>query len=200
MNGPRRVRAIRSAIGTGILVVLAAGCIFDTREANDPRSATPACPLFSGVHPDSVMQSLVNAVGCGDQGLSTYQELFADDFSFGPDPSDSIEVTAEAGREETYLNWTDAVETEVFSNIAADFDSMSLSLTEVSGTITPPEAELVMEYTLTGFDDGAGVDHTGEAHFFLREEFSIWRIYRWEDVRSTTTSWGRLKADHRLGG
>lgn len=200
MNGLRRGSAFRIAAGAGMLAVLVAGCIFDTREAKDPRSVTPACPLFSGVQPDSVMQSLLNAVGCGNQGLSTYQELFTDDFSFGPDPSDSIEVTAEPGREGTYVDWTKAVETEVFSNIAADFDSMSLALTEVSRTVSPPEAELVMDYTLTGFDAGIGMEHAGQARFLLREEFSTWRIYRWEDVRTLTTSWGRLKADNRLGG
>lgn len=179
---------------------LAVGCIFETREPVDPGSVAPACPLFTGVHPDSVIQSLINAVGCGSQGLSTYQQLFTDDFSFGPDPSDSLDVTSEPGREGIYLDWTKAVETEVFSTIAADFDSMKLALADSTPTVAAPEAELVTEYTLTGYEAGIGTEHTGEAHFFLREEVSTWRIYRWEDVRSLTTSWGRLKADHRLGG
>ena len=205
-----RLPLTRTAMVLGILVIaslLPEGCLFDTRTP-EPPIASGQCPLPVTSTPDSVLVGLSVAMGCRSTsgtptGRQSYEGLLTDDFSFVPDPIDSSDfVSIDPSAVRFVDNWTKSVESSVFN--VYTIESKRLSLVFPESTIVAESADSIRaDYVLKRYtaSDTVGVTdstvYTGRALLTVVPVAGGYRISRWEDQRSTGTSWGWLRLTTR---
>ena len=184
--------------------------LFDTRDPVEPSGSQFPCLTLTT--PDNVVLNIRQAYGHPD-GLGCYVSTLADfvssadpGFKFHPDPTDSLEDTADS-----YANWTKSIEERVAANIAnsARQDSFRLTL-QFQTTITDQPDLVIRQYSYEiRFNDTAPTNAIPDSVFQGLAELSIrrtsgqWQITDWFDKRdpggTTTRTWGYLRAGKRTG-
>lgn len=185
------------ALACAGLAVLVTSC-FQTREAVSPTTIGNA-----PIPPLTVWDVFFNLkLAVDNQDPVQYEEVFAGNFLFKPDPSDSVEV--EKNFPGAYANWTKYVETGVmeyildpvrcsYANLQFDFE------TEVIVDFTDTTYILQEDYSLIVRHE-AFVGYNGTARFFFRRlPDGYWYIERWVDYLNDVQdpSWGRLRGETR---
>jgi len=183
-------------VGVASLLASCGDFPFQTREAEPPATAgsNPVVPLTPG----DVLSNLVLSVNTRDAVL--YGENFTNNFTFKPDPSDSVEV--EKNFPGAYANWTLFVEEGV-----ADFllDPIRCSYANLRF-----EDELIVDFTDSTYllqenyflilKHASFVEYRGQVRFFMRKlPDGYWYIERWVDYIAVDQypTWGRLKGETR---
>lgn len=200
-----RRRAARAALlglaaAAAAAVLAGGGCgLFKPRSPETP--VAPAAPCLSPTGPDNLVANIL--VHYGNQaGTSCYNSMVDTAFAFHPDPVDS------ATNPTPYVDWNQTVETRVNSNIASDalfltavFDS---SYQDPTITTSPQTETRYYAYHVL-FRSRSQADTTryqGRAEIkFAQGASTFWSIVDWRDHSdgSTLPTWGRLRADHRVG-
>ncbi|HLQ67165.1 MAG TPA: hypothetical protein VK123_08050 [Candidatus Limnocylindrales bacterium] len=179
------------------------GCgLFDTRDPKLP--TTPTAPCANYTEPDSLVLNI--RVHYGQLSVaSCYNPMLDSLFLFHPDPVDSsVNPTP-------FLKvWNQQVEGRVATNIAAD--SVAMFQTFFDGTYQspivdpgPPRRETRFynyHILFTRIGRFAAIRYQGRAEItFEQETGTLWRIRYWTDHADTSgyPTWGRLRADHRVG-
>jgi hypothetical protein len=191
----RTTRAILEALAVAILAIPLQSC-FGTRDVIPPTSVgdTPDPALTPGI----VLSNLILSVNRRDLGF--YEDNFAPDFIFRPDPSDSVEV--EKDFPGAYANWNRDVETGVteymLDPVRCKFANLQFG-NEIIVEETDSTSILQEDYVLIVAYESV-VGYSGSARFSMRKlPDGYWYIDRWVDYLNTDQgpSWGRLKGETR---
>jgi hypothetical protein len=188
------VLAAVAAVGLGLI---AGSCVFDTRPAEMPVGSSTEWE--EPVEPEIVLSNLANSIG-GRNALN-YETLLTEDFTFNPDPSDSVEL--ENYYPGAFLNWSRGTETRVARQMLDPGLTAYASLVFIPGsekiiTDTDSTYEAIQEYQLVLFGETTAV-YNGTARFHVRRHSDgLWYIWRWEDNRLSGdaeeyVTWGILK-------
>jgi hypothetical protein len=182
------------------LILGAAGCLFSTREPQAPGSGEDQCPPAVLTSPDTLVNSLVEALGCRDSrgaptGEVNYEQLFSDDFQFHPDPGDSLEIiSADPTLDYVFASWPRQTEIDVFRLWAGSVDRIRLDLSNRDVTPSGDSAIVRVDYALTAYNGSDSTFYGGVARFSMVQALGTWKIILWTDERSDSTSWTRLRA------
>lgn len=179
------------------LAILATSC-FSTRDAIPPTSVgnAPVLPL-------TVWDVLFNMkLAVDNQQPVTYEELFAENFLFKPDPSDSVEV--EKNFPGAYAGWDYSIETGVMEYVLDPVRCKYANLqffyeNEVIVDFTDTTYILQEDYSLV-LKHEVFAGYNGRVRFFFRKQpDGYWYIERWVDYLNDDQdpSWGRLKGETR---
>lgn len=198
----REGSARSTALLASVLLLLAAGCIFDPRDPEPPVSDEGG----DWIVPKSPKDVFLNLTsGLAAAGNSNYERSLADDFTFIPRDQDRLQFP-----DGTFDDWTKVVEMEILDRIKGDYQGDRISQFGDENGVFPKEdvqvgmAEFEGPYRWT-LDRGDGSEpevYSGTARFFLRQGTAGWVIYKWEDVdviESYPTS-GNLRGTFRAAG
>ncbi len=193
-------RALAARVSVVIVVVgILVGCgefPFKPRENEEPSSS--GAEWAAPVSPDIVVTNMVNAVGRREALL--YAELLAEDFTFRPDPEDSIAL------EQTYpgifADWDASVETKVMEYMLNPARCSFASLRFYDETIVE---ETDTTYVLDSKYEaiiriGKFRKYEGQMRFTIkRHSDGFWYIHHLIDDRisSEKETWGKLKGEIR---
>jgi hypothetical protein len=191
------LRAALVAVMCACLGAAATSC-FKTREAEPPTTVgnAPVLPL-------TVWDVLYNMkLAVDSQDPITYEDIFAEDFMFKPDPADSIEV--EKNFPGAYADWDKRIETGVMGYVLDPVRCKYANLQFASS------AEVIVDFTDTTYilqEDYSLIlkleafeGYAGRSRFFFRKgPDGYWRIERWVDYINDNQdpTWGRLKGETR---
>jgi len=179
-----------------------AGCgLFDTRDPRVPGISGERCRNLTD--PDSLVENITVHYG-QKSGTSCYSSMLDTAFAFHPDPTDS------SNNPDPFAGWNRDIEARVTTNIAADsvqsfrvaFDSLYQTPTEDPGP--PRRVTRFYEYHLlvnrVGHADTTRYQGRSDITF-QQGANSSWTILNWQDNTdgSAFPTWGRLRADHRVG-
>ncbi len=186
-----------AVVATVALWLPGAGCLFDTREAEEGEGGESV--WVPPTSPEIVVENLRAALEA--EIFGDYVRAFTEDFTFEPDAADVAQLAIERPGEPVYENWTRDVETATAENVAAGAESVELAFSLISEQLVEDGRLQKYDYTLTLVRaEGADV-YQGEAWFEIRQEpTGDWLIHHWLDVITpeTVESWGRLKGRNRL--
>ena len=189
-------------IVSGAALIVLAGCwLFDTRDPKPPTAPVAHCANYT--EPDSLALNI--RVHYGQPTVaSCYNPMLDPAFSFTPDPVDF------AANPTPYQGWVRSVEERVATNVAAD--SVVTFQTFFDGTYQspivdpgPPQRETRFynyHILFTRVGRFAPIRYQGKAEItFQQEAGTQWRILNWVDHADSSgySTWGRLRADHRVG-
>ena len=185
-------------IYTAILIVpllLVFGCRnpFATGEPEPPTGEQ--LPLLEPTSAENVLKNL--EISCEYMSINNYMDTLSEDFLFLPDRSDSDrfpDVFSEPwGREKEAIFCQRLFDKEMTSLISF-CSSVDSNATLIEETV---------ESIHYRYDYDIGIIHRtdapsrvqGEAEFYLRcDQHDNWTIFRWEDRKTDSHSWGELKA------
>lgn len=174
-------------------------------EPRDPRDEIPVtgerCRNLA--EPDSLVDNTVVHYG-RQTGLSCYASMIDAGFVFHPDTQDDLE----APDPNPYVGWNRDIETRVTTNVAASAVFLEVGFDgeyQTPTTTTNPRTE-TRYYNYHVFYRKQGQPDTtryqGLADItFLQGTGTLWSIKEWRDQRdgSGLLTWGRLRADNRVG-
>ena len=184
-----------AALGLGGLLTSCGDFPFSTREAIPPTTVgdSPDPPLTPAV----VLSNLILSVNT--RSPVTYEENFAGNFIFKPDPSDSVEV--EKDFPGAFADWNLKIEAGVteymLDPVRCKFANLQF-LNEVIVEDTDSTSILQEDYVLIVAYESV-VEYTGSARFFMKLSDGYWYIERWVDYLNVDQdpTWGRLKGETR---
>lgn len=201
--GGGKARTIGAA---GAALLLAAGCFFTPREAEDPKDITIVTEPAKS--PEEVISKLENSFLTWN--TTQFVDLMTDDYIFHPDRSDSSDF-ADAGVFPFAAPWAPADEEIVFNRIFACFNdgatkngNMLLSYTgdqvftdsSVTGFSTfESDYTIGVYYVHLQTSEQDSVKFDGALKLFIRDTGGgTYEIYRWEDFRKGSfPTWGYYK-------
>ena len=178
------MRVIRALI---ILLpaLLAAGCIFEPREAEPPGTGDEATWITPNL-PKDVFVNLTT--GLAADANSNYERSLGQNFTFVPTP----EVVSQLGSE-VFDGWDKEVEMEFLTRLKGIFlgeraiqfgDENMVFDREDIDVPAPGFAEFEGEYLMTlDPGDGSPVEYYGgRAVFYLEKQTQGWMLIKWEDI------------------
>ena len=187
------------------LPVLVLACIacnnpFDTRDPEKPGAGGVA--IKPANTPENVLSNLESSFE--SLSIQDYLDVFAGEFSFHPDPEDSLLY------EQDFKNGWDLAQETVFANnflIRHNFADVEGNPVEVNASYEYEAGFDLYEYHYQMFvplRDASGgpaqtIEIEGYAFIrFLEDDQGNWSILDWEDHRLTADSltWGALRARH----
>jgi hypothetical protein len=191
----RATRTALQILAAAGLAVLLQSC-FGTRDSIPPTAGgdlpDPA------LTPDVVLSNLILAVNV--QNAQFYEQNFAPNFIFRPDPSDSVEV--EKDYPGVYGNWNRDIETGVteymLDPVRCKFANLQFG-NEIIVEETDSTSVLQEDYVLIVAYESV-VGYSGSARLFMRRlPGGYWYIEKWIDYLNVgqDPSWGRLKGETR---
>ncbi len=181
------------------VVLAAAGCLFEPREALPPLDEGEGDWIVPNT-PKDVFFNL--STGLSSMGNSNYERSLADEFTFIPRDQDRLQFPAG-----TFDNWAKEIEMDVLTRIKGDYQGERTAQYGDEDGNFPKEdiqvgwAEFEGPYMWT-IDRGDGSEpeiYAGTARFFLQEGTSGWILVKWEDIdviESYPTS-GNLRGSFR---
>jgi hypothetical protein len=188
-------------VGIGLLVSALVVCScseFTVRDGEEPTGVETGYVVPR--EPDDVISNLVNAVEARD--VIIYGDLFTDDFTFSPDPRDSLDI--ENFYPGVFDDWNVGVERSVGNQILDESRNSLTLLTFLEGTeevITDTDSSFAFkqDYDLILLFDGDLRTYSGAALFSMEKlSDGLWYIRWWQDVRREDVdddrdTWGYLK-------
>jgi hypothetical protein len=170
-----------------------AGCNpFDTREAEAPETTTEW--ISYPIRATEVEQNLISAYTYR-QDLSRYNELFASDFRFIPEPQDINEFDLPS-------TWNRDFEYHALAglwNLVPSGQSISIDLIDDpdrTDELLATSAKLYRLYELTIPTSSGTLHANGRFYLYLENRDGLWSIIRWYDYRtSSQPTWGKRKYD-----
>ncbi len=173
-------------------VCLVTGCLFDTRDAQDPATGStwqvPTVPQRVFLNMESGLEDL--------SGVN-YTRSLHDNFTFVPLPEDAANPTL-AGK---FDNWTRAVEEDVVNRMVSESSSIEVSFTNrLQIRDQNPFADFQADYLLILFSNSLPVDTArGKAQFDMQDGSKGWQLTRWEDIERVSgfATWGFLRGSLR---
>ncbi len=182
------------AIFTGLFLLTACNNPFSTRTPEEPPES--GAVFLPPTSPEKVLHNLQEAVGA--KSIQDYLDVFSDDFTFAPDPGDSLS-------HEQYFRtpWNKDRESEYALNFfqQAQLDSTySFDLTTYAPSLYQPGEQMYTYHYLMSYGrPGELAEVYGRAYLYFREnEEGRWNIYLWVDSRARKSSptWGVLKTQY----
>jgi hypothetical protein len=185
----RRLFLVAAALTLGLL----SGCLFDTRDAEDP-GASPSTWQVPSV-PTRVFLNM--ASGLEELTGVNYTRSIHDNFTFVPLPEDANNPTL-AGK---FDNWTADVEKNVVNRLTSESSSMQVSFTNRQQIRDQnPFADFRVDYELIVTSPAAPPDTIrGKAQFDMQDGSKGWQLVRWEDIERVSgfATWGFLRGSLR---
>lgn len=185
-----------------IVAVICAACEnpFATRDPEPP--ATGGAAIRPATTPENVLANL--EVSFESLSIQDYLDVFSDDFSFHPDPEDSLAY------EQEFTSGWDLDRERIFANnllIGQNFIPVDGNPIEVTASYEYKPGPDMYEYHYQMFlplvdqsEDGfRTIEIEGYAFLYFSEDTEgNWTILAWEDHRLTARSqtWGVLRAQH----
>ncbi|MFQ5511236.1 MAG: hypothetical protein ACE5EO_05250 [Candidatus Krumholzibacteriia bacterium] len=196
--GKRRAILLCSAAMRGALAVtlgLTAGCLFDTRDAEDPGGNTSSWEVPTV--PSRVFLNMES--GLEERTGVNYERSLHDVFTFVPLPEDAANPTL-AGK---FDNWTADVEKTVVNRLTSESSSIEVSFTNREQIRDQnPFADFRMDYELIVASNTLPPDtviYRGKAQLDMQQGSKGWQLVRWEDIERVSgfASWGFLRGSLR---
>ncbi|HER44109.1 MAG TPA: hypothetical protein ENO08_06585 [Candidatus Eisenbacteria bacterium] len=179
----RSARALTAILP--VLFLVAAGCIFEPREAESPDAGEEATWITPNL-PKDVFVNLTT--GLAADANSNYERSLSQDFTFVPLPEDVGALGAEV-----FEGWNKEIEMEFLTRLKGIFlgertiqfgdENMVFDREDIDVPATG-FAEFEGEYLMTlDPGDGSPVEHyAGRAIFYLEKQTQGWMLTKWEDI------------------
>lgn len=170
-------------------LVLATGCLFEPREANNPDSGS------TWIKPDFPNKVFANMeTGLEDLSGGNYERSIGDTFVFIPLPGDIAQNGAEA-----YNGWNSEVEISVMRKLLGDATKIEVAFTGVTpagqqGDLYQYEASYNL--TITPINDPSTLEiYQGKARFDFLNGSKGYELVKWEDIEAVLgfPTWGYLR-------
>lgn len=182
---------------TPVVLALAAlaavsGCIFDTREPNDP-GETPSSWIVPTV-PSRVFQNLES--GLEERNGTNYIRSLHEAFTFVPHPTDEQALPGK------YAGWTADTETQVVNRIVAEASRIEVRFSHTQQiTDQSTFAEFRSDYELITVNAVTAEADTfrGFAEYDMVNGSKGWQMSKWDDLETVGgyPTWGRLRGEVR---
>ena len=157
-----------------ILLVPAAGCLFQPREAEPPGVVN--VDYLPRQDPLSVLSNLETAFT--HLHASGYQDQIADDFTYEPDSD-----TQASYPNVDWASWNRDMEVAFITNFFNTVSAITANMT--AETIQPQwsgdEAHLRYVYAMTVSEAGGETPYRGQVTLDFRLDGTYWKLYRWYD-------------------
>jgi len=163
--------------------VLISGCIFSTRESEDPTGAQ--VPQRNPTSPDSVLYNIREAMKA--KSAPIYVQSIAETLLVVPSAAD-IPLINDPNR---FTNWTRDDELDAFTSIFADKQQANVVVTMTFGNIEPPQGigdEVYYEdlsYQLKFTRGAADTTISGRVDLYLKQTGGRYHVTRWIDIRDS---------------
>ncbi|MCI0450803.1 MAG: hypothetical protein L0Z51_00245 [Candidatus Latescibacteria bacterium] len=192
-------RRTHQAVVACTMALALSGCLFDTREPDEPTPGGDACSAIALDVSNAVFEAITCALESEQD--AAYERVISERFVFSPTQDDSLDQTW--GGAPVYENWNKTVELDVFSLMLSDAQTLAV---EFSPSILINQTTFVryrVEYLLTVVNVATPGDTTqygGVAQFDVRNEGGNWRLTFWDEVETVPdlSTWGFLKGTLRL--
>jgi hypothetical protein len=198
----------RSAASVGaaiaILALVASCGLLEPRKSEAPEGGGGGTAYVQPQEPATVISNLVNVMA--ESPHANYPDLFADDFTFIPDPDDvlTLENIYGAG---VFDDWDANEEANVGDKIFSRYYLILLDLSEGTVTEDTDSTHTVLhEYKLDVLKASGWSHYRGTASFRIKQNpsdrlwyMSVWRDFRTEasDSSGIAGTWGLLKGQIR---
>ena len=202
-SSPGRPELLVRILVAGLVLVASCG-VFEPRDSEDPKEGSGGSVYIQPQEPAVVISNLVTVMA--ETPHTNYPELFAEDFTFVPDPDDVLTLESIYGQG-VFDDWDVDVEVQVGDRL---FGRYFLALLELSeGTViedTDSTYTVVHEYRFDILGDQGWSNFRGAANFRIKQDPSdkLWYIYQWEDFRTEASdsagidgTWGLHKGEIR---
>ena len=195
MRIKQAVAVSKRAFLAGLLIgtILASGCVFTPRDAEEPSGET--VEWIRPIEPGNVLSNMRSAINALQQ--TNYGNSLAEDFSFIPSTNDEQEAPPgyfdvfDKNRE---LNGIDILYTRVNSlqlewNFNPNEDLVEAGDEATIYLLEENYYQLTVTYT-----GGEEIVYEGNAVLSLRYEGGQWQLFLWDESgNSKQQSWGRLR-------
>jgi hypothetical protein len=190
----------------GLLAALlsAGACgLFEPRDTEEPEGGGGGAVYQQPQEPEIVISNLINVIT--DFPHVNYEELFAEDFAFVPDPDDVLTLESIYGGG-VFDDWGADVEVDVGEKLFGRYIFALLDFSE--GTITEDTDRtyvVLMEYSLDILQDRWS-SYRGAVKFRIEWDpsESLWYMSEWQDFKTEASeasgiegTWGLLKGEIR---
>jgi hypothetical protein len=202
-SNPRKPGLPMRLLVAGLVLVASCG-VFEPRDSEAPEEGSGGSVYIQPQEPAVVISNLVTVMA--EAPHTNYPELFAEDFTFVPDPDDVLTLESIYGQG-VFDDWDVDVEIQVGERL---FGRYFLALLELSGGTVIEDTDstytVVHEYRFDILGDQGWSNFRGAANFRIKRDPSdnLWYIYQWEDFRTESSdstgidgTWGLRKGEIR---
>jgi hypothetical protein len=192
----RHMRTIGFALAMLAFATLAGGCLFDTREAQEPATDTGQITLDDALDVFASMRS-----GLENDASANYERAIGDEFIFSPLLDDSLDQAFAGVVPSPYADWTKEVERDVTNLLLSDADTIQVEFTPSAlineNTFVRYRTQYALRVVLrTG---GSAATYEGVAYIDVRRIRGNWQVTYWDEIEPVegASTWGFLRGTLR---